>query len=64
MKRIKTKTYLFIISFIFTTCIMFGFLGVCVCYENIIKAAYGQEKTAVSIDGGKIRILDFEFSPF
>ena len=64
MIKLKTKTYLFIISFVFTSCVILGFAGICVCYENIMKTAYGQDKAAVSIDGGGIRILDFEFSPF
>lgn len=64
MQRIKTKTYYFLISFIFTACIICGILGVCVSYENIIKVAYGQNKAAVSFDGGTVRILDFEFNVF
>ena len=64
MIKLKTKAYLFIISFIFTSCIICGFAGVCICYENIVKTAYGQDKAAVSIDGGTIRILDYEFSLF
>ena len=61
MKKIKTKTYLFLISFIFTACIICGFLGVCICYQSTVKVAYGKEKAAVSFDGGTVRILDFEF---
>lgn len=61
MKRIKTKTYYFIISFIFTSCIICGFFSICIAYENIVKTAYGQEKAAVSIDGG-FRILDFKIT--
>ena len=53
--------YVFLISFIFTSCLVFGFLGVCAAYENTVKEAYGEYKTAVSIDGGNLRILDFEF---
>ena len=62
--KIKTKTYYFLISFIFTSCVICGFAGVCICYTNIAKTIYGQEKAAVSIDGGSIRILDYTFSPF
>ena len=64
MKKLKTKTYCFLISFIFTSCIIFGFAGVCISYTNIVKTVYGEEKAAVSIDGGVIRILDFSFSLF
>ena len=64
MKRIKTKTYYFLISFIFTSCIICGFTGVCICYTNVCRVLYGVEKAAVSIDGGNIRILDFTFSLF
>lgn len=61
MKRIKKSIYFFLISFVFTSCIVFGFLSACIAYENTVKVAYGEYKTAVSIDGGKIRIFDFEF---
>lgn len=60
--KLKTKTYLFIISFVVTSCLICGFAGICISYENIVKTAYGEEKAAVSIDGGGIRILDFRFS--
>lgn len=62
MKRIKKSVYLFLISFIFTSCLVFGFFGACIVYENTVKVAYGEYKTAVSINGGKIRIFDFEFN--
>ncbi|MBR6902349.1 MAG: hypothetical protein IKN39_00485 [Clostridia bacterium] len=62
MKRIKKSVYLFLISFVFTSCLVFGFFGACVVYENTVKVAYGEYKTAVSIHGGKIRIFDFEFN--
>lgn len=60
MKKIKKSVYLFLISFVFTSCLVFGFFGACVVYENTVKVAYGEYKAAVSIDGGKIRIFDFE----
>lgn len=62
MKTLKRKTYFFIISFIITACITGGFFGVCVAYENTVKIAYGEYKKAVEIDGGKIRIFDFDFN--
>ena len=62
MKQIKTKTYLFIISFVMTSCILIGFLGVCFAYENIVRTAFGQYKKAVDINENGIRILDFEFN--
>ena len=61
MKRLKTETYYFLISFILTSCVIYGFFGVCAAYENMSQTAFGKKKTAVSIDGGKLRILDFEF---
>ena len=62
MKTLKNKTYLFIISFVITACVISGFFGVCAAYENTVKIAYGEYKKAVEIDGGKIRILDFDFT--
>ena len=61
MKKQNKKLYFFSISFIITSCLVFGFLSVFAVWENTVKVAYGEYKTAVSIDGGKIRILDFEF---
>ena len=61
MKRIRKKTYYFLISFIVTSCIILCFTGMCAAYENITRVAYGEQKAAVSFNGGKIRIMDFEF---
>ena len=61
MKRLKTETYYFLISFIITSCVIYGFFGVCAAYENMSKTVFGEKRAAVSIGGGKIRILDFEF---
>ncbi|MBR5922719.1 MAG: hypothetical protein IKZ59_02885 [Clostridia bacterium] len=61
MKKLKTETYYFLISFILTSCIIYGFFGICAAYENMSQTAFGERKAAVSIDGGKLRILDFEF---
>ena len=38
---------------------MFGFLGVCAAYQNIVKTAYGEYKKAVDINENGLRILDF-----
>ena len=57
----RSKTYFFIVSFLVTTCLICGFLGVCIAYENTVKTAYGEYQKAVEISGEKIRVLDFEF---
>jgi hypothetical protein len=41
--------------------VLYGFFGVCAAYENMSKTVFGEKRAAVSIGGGKIRILDFEF---
>lgn len=61
MKRNKRSVYLFTISFVITACIIGGFLATCIAYENIVKTAYGEYKRAVEIDGGRLRIFDFEY---
>ena len=61
MKKIRNRTYLFIISFVMSSCVLFGFLGVCIAYENIVRTAFGEYKNAVEISKDGIRILDYEF---
>ena len=55
----KKSLYYFTISFLISSCLMFGFLGVCAAYQNIVKTAYGDYKKAVDINENGLRILDF-----
>lgn len=58
----KRSLYLFLISFIITSCLSGGFLGACAAYENTVKIALGEEKRAVYISRQEIRFFDFEYS--
>ena len=62
MKRKFNRAYYFTISFIISSCLMFGFLGVCAAYQNIVKTAYGEYKKAVEISENGFRILDFKYN--
>ncbi|MBR4910035.1 MAG: hypothetical protein IKZ47_01770 [Clostridia bacterium] len=58
--KLKQKAYYFFISFIITSCVIYGCFGVCAAYESI-SAVSGGHKKAVEIKKDGIRILDFEF---
>lgn len=60
MKK-QTKTYLrsFYISLIVIMCLAFGWLGVSAAYENTVRIAFGEYRSAIEISDGNIRILDF-----
>ncbi len=60
MKK-QTKTYLrsFYISLIVIMCLAFGWLGVSAAYENTVRIAFGEYRSAIEISDGTIRILDF-----
>ena len=60
--KLKKRTYFFIISFIVTSCLIYGFLGACIAYEKISEIAYGDKKTAVELSKNGFRIFDFEFN--
>ena len=46
MKKFLRKFY---ISFVITSCVVFGFLGVCIAYENIRATEYGDTRRAIDI---------------
>lgn len=52
----------FYISFIFTSCIVFGFLAICIAYENIRAIEYGDNRRAIELDDGKIYFFDYEIN--
>lgn len=60
MKKQK-KTYFrtFYISFIIIMCLVFGWLGISLSYENTVQIAFGEYKNAVEINENGFRILDF-----
>lgn len=60
MKR-RTKTYFrtFYISLIVIMCLTFGWLGIATAYENTVRIAFGEYRSAIEISEDTIRILDF-----
>ncbi len=61
MKR-STKIYFrsFYISFVVIMCLCFGWIGISTAYENMVQTAFGEEKPAIEIKDGRLRIFDFE----
>lgn len=51
----------FYISFLITSCIVFGFLAVCIAYENIRATEYGEDRPAITIEDGKFYFFDYEY---
>ncbi len=60
----KFKVYMrsFYISCILILCLSIGLVGIGKAYENTVKTGFGQEKSAIEIDDGTLRILDFEIN--
>ncbi len=61
MKR-STKTYFksFYISMVIIACLCFGWVGISSAYENTVKIKFGEDRPAIELKDGKLRILDFE----
>ncbi len=57
----KNSLRKFYISFIFTFCIVFGFLAVCFAYENIRATEYGDNRRAIAVEDGKFYFFDYEY---
>lgn len=61
----KTNTHLFFRSLYLTLtlifCILTAVFGISKAYEETVKVGFGENKKAVEIIDGKLRILDFEF---
>ncbi|MBO5359123.1 MAG: hypothetical protein J6A78_07375 [Clostridia bacterium] len=51
----------FYISFVVTCCIIFGFLAVCIAYENIRATEYGDNRRAIAVEDGKFYFFDYEY---
>ena len=59
MKR-NTKVYFrtFYLSSVLILCLIFGFMGVALAYENTVQTAFGEYKKAIEFSDGSIRIFD------
>ncbi len=51
----------FYVSFLITSCITFGFLAVCLTYENIKATQTNQTRRAITIEDGKFYFFDYEY---
>lgn len=40
-------------------CLTFGWLGIATAYENTVRIAFGEYRSAIEISEDTIRILDF-----
>ena len=59
MKKFLRKFY---ISFVITSCVVFGFLGVCIAYENIRATEYGDTRRAIEIKDNNFKFFDYEIN--
>lgn len=61
MKK-QTKVFLrtFCISSVILSCLIFGFIGVSKAYENIRLIGFGEYRTAIEYEEGKLKFFDFE----
>lgn len=58
----KNSLRKFYISFVVTCCLVFGFLGVCVAYENIRATEYGDTRRAIEIENNNFKFFDYEIN--
>ncbi len=56
----KNSLRKFYISFVVTCCLVFGFLAVCIAYENIRATEYGDTRRAITVNDGKFYFFDYE----
>ncbi len=47
------------LSAVVTSCILWGFLGICEAYSGIREVGFGEYRDAIEIEDGKIKIFDF-----
>ncbi len=52
----------FKISSLFVFCALFGFLGAAKAYEGIREVAYGEYRSAIDYEDGKLKFFDFEIN--
>lgn len=48
------------ISLVIILCLCLGWIGISTAWENTVRIAFGEEKKAIELEDGKLRILDFE----
>ena len=49
------------ISAVVTSCILWGFIGVCRAYSGIREVGFGEYRNAIEFEDGKLKIFDFKF---
>jgi hypothetical protein len=49
-----------IVSMVVSSCILFGFWGICEAYEGIRKVGFGEYRKAIEIENKSIKFFDFE----
>ncbi len=59
--KTAAKTYFrtFYITLVILLCLSLGWIGISSAYENTVKIALGEEKSAIEFSDDKLRILDF-----
>jgi hypothetical protein len=48
------------ISSVLIFCLLFGFIGIAKAYENIRLVGFGEYRSAIEIEDGKLKIFDME----
>lgn len=48
------------ISLVLIFCLLFGFIGMAKAYENIRLVGFGEYRSAIEIEDGKLKIFDME----
>ena len=48
------------ISSVVIFCLLFGFIGIAKAYENIRLVGFGEYRSAIEIEDGKLKIFDME----
>ena len=48
------------ISSVLISCLLFGFIGMAKAYENIRLVGFGEYRSAIEIEDGKLKIFDME----
>jgi len=58
-KDIKTYFRSFYLTAVIILCLVIWGVGTAKAYENTVKIGFGKTKSALQIEDGKLRILDF-----
>lgn len=57
MKEFVRKMY---ISAVVSSCLLFGFCGCCIAYQNIRQIGFGEYRNAIEIEEDTFRFFDYE----